>query len=172
MGLSLNKTGVKTFGEIAVKLPKYYFVWVGPINNNPEIDEVLKLDNVFFTGFYDDIREAFYGADVFLNTSWVENQGIPLIEAAVCKLPVVARDLSAFDWIIHERSCYKAKNVNEFVDGIKKIINNPDFKQKIVEKACTDAKEIHDFNKIGEKVEKLYFKAIKIKKIWDLKRNK
>ncbi|GAH12066.1 unnamed protein product, partial [marine sediment metagenome] len=111
VGLSWKKKGVKTFGDIAERLPEYYFVWVGPINKNPEIDEVIKLDNVIFTGFYDDIREAYYGADLFLNTSWVENQGIPIIEAAICKLPVVARDLSAFDWVAHEHSCYKAQDI-------------------------------------------------------------
>jgi glycosyltransferase involved in cell wall biosynthesis len=172
VGLSWKKKGVKTFGEIAEKFPDYYFVWVGPINKNPEIDEVLKLNNVIFTGFYDDIREAYYGADIFLNTSWVENQGIPIIEAAICKLPVVARDLSAFDWVKHEHSCFKAKNVVEFVDGINKIVSNPDFKKKIVENACNDAIKLHDFDKIGEKIEKLYNTAIKIKKIWDRKRNR
>jgi len=172
VGLSWKKKGVRTFGEIAEKFPEYYFVWVGPINKNPEIDEVIKLDNVIFTGFYNDIREAYYGADLFLNTSWVENQGIPLIEAAICKLPVVARDLSAFDWIVHEYSCYKAKNMAEFVDGISKIVSNSNFRKKIVENACDDAMELHDFDKIGEKIEKLYIKAIKVKKIWDHKRNK
>ncbi|NVM18141.1 MAG: glycosyltransferase family 4 protein [Candidatus Lokiarchaeota archaeon] len=172
VGLSWKKKGVKVFGEIASKFPEYYFVWVGPISKNPEIDEITKIDNVIFTGFYNDIREAYYGADLLLNTSWVENQGIPLIEAAICKLPVVARDLSAFDWIVHEYSCYKAKNLAEFIEGINKIVSNSNFKKNIVENAYKDAVKLHDFEKIGEKIEKLYIKAIKVKKIWDHKRNK
>lgn len=172
VGLSWKKKGVKTFGEIAEKFPEYYFVWVGPINKNPEIDEVIKLDNVIFTGFYNDIREAYFGADLFLNTSWVENQGIPIIEAAICKLPIVARDLSAFDWVVHEHSSYKAKDMAEFIDGINKIVSNSNFRKKIVENAYEDAMKLHDFDKIGEKIEKLYVKAIKVKKIWDHKRNK
>ena len=172
VGLSWKKKGVKAFGEIAKKFLEYYFVWVGPINKNPEIDEVIKLDNVIFTGFYNDIREAYYGADLFLNTSWVENQGIPIMEAAICKLPVVARDLSAFDWIVHEYSSYKAKNKAEFVNGISKIVSNSNFRKKIVENAYVDVMELHDFDKISEKIEKLYIKAIKVKKIWDHKRNK
>lgn len=172
VGLSWKKKGVKTFGEVASHFPEYYFVWVGPINKNPEIDEAIKLDNVIFTGFYDDIREAYYGADLFLNTSWVENQGIPIIEAAICKLPIVARDLTAFDWVSHQQSCYKANNVPEFVEGINKIVTDPNFRKKITENACRDAIEIHDFKKIGKKIENLYEKAIKVKKIWDRKRNK
>ncbi|TFF86472.1 MAG: glycosyltransferase, partial [Promethearchaeota archaeon] len=87
VGLSWKKKGVDTFSEIAKNFPDYYFVWVGPINKNPDIEEAIKLKNVIFTGFYPDIREAYFGADLFLNTSYVENQGIPLIEAAICKLP-------------------------------------------------------------------------------------
>ncbi|GAH72086.1 unnamed protein product, partial [marine sediment metagenome] len=60
----------------------------------------------------------------------------------------------------------------EFVDGISKIVSNSNFRKKIVENACDDAMELHDFDKIGEKIEKLYIKAIKVKKIWDHKRNK
>jgi len=172
VGLSWKRKGVKTFGDVAKEFPEYFFIWVGPINNNPEIDEAIKLDNVIFTGFYDDIREAFYGADLFINTSWVENQGIPLIEAAICKLPIVARDLSAFDWIHHDYSCYKTEDVGDYVKGINKILSDSSYRKKIIENAYNDAIELHDFNKIGEKVEKLYNKAIKIKNIWDRKRNK
>ena len=172
VGLSWKKKGVDTFGKIAKALPEYYFVWVGPINKNPDIEEALLLENVIFTGFYDDIREPYYGADVFLNTSRVENQGIPLIEAAICKLPIVAKNLPAYDWVVHDESCIKAEKIEEFIDGIEKILSDNKFRDKIVNNANMIAIEIHDFNKIGDKVEALYQKAIKIKKIWDKRRNK
>ncbi|MFX0179036.1 MAG: glycosyltransferase, partial [Candidatus Hodarchaeota archaeon] len=161
-----------TFSNIAKSLPNYYFIWVGPINKNPDIDEALKLKNVVFTGFYDDIREAYYGSDLFLSTSLNENQGIPLIEAAICKLPIVARDIPVYDWIEHNYSCCKAKTIDEFIDSIKKIMSNIDFKAKIINNAYNRAAELHDFNKIGNKIEELYKRAIIIKKIWNTKRNK
>ena len=171
VGLSWKKKGVDLFGEIAKALPDYYFVWVGPINNNPDIEKALMLKNVIFTGFYDDIREPYYGADVFLNTSRVENQGIPLIEAAICKLPIVAKDLPAYDWVVHDESCIKAEKPGEFINGIQKILSDNNFRDKIIKNANKIAIDIHDFNKIGDKVEALYEKAIRIKKIWDKKRN-
>ena len=167
VGLSWKKKGVDTFSKIAKALPNNYFVWVGPINKNPDIDDALKLKNVIFTGFYDDIREPYYGANVFLNTSRVENQGIPLIEAAVCGLPIVAMNLPAYDWVEHEYSCYKAVNNEDFIIGIKKILNDENFCKKIVNNAQKKAIELHDFNKIGEKVETLYKRAIKLKKAKD-----
>ncbi|MBN1802884.1 MAG: glycosyltransferase family 4 protein [Candidatus Lokiarchaeota archaeon] len=167
VGLSWKKKGVDTFSEIARAFPDYYFVWVGPINKNPDIEEALKLKNVIFTGFYDDIREPYYGADVFLNTSRVENQGIPLIEAAICKLPIVAKDLPAYDWVENDVSCLKANETNEFIEAIEKITSNEQLRVKIANKAREIALEIHDFKKIGQKVEDLYKKAIRIKKIHD-----
>jgi len=172
VGLSWKKKRVDIFGRIATFFPEYYFVWVGPINKNPDIEEALKLKNVIFTGFYDNIREAYYGADLFLNTSSVENQGIPLIEAAICKLPIVASDLPAYDWVEHNESCYKAKQLEEYIKGIKKIISNFDFRDKIIKNAYAKAVELHDFSKIGERIEVLYNKAKLIKKIWDHKRQK
>jgi len=170
VGLSWKKKGVDTFSEIAKQFPEYYFVWVGPINKNPDIVEALKLNNVIFTGFYPDIREAYYGADLFLNTSYVENQGIPLIEAAICKLPIVARDLPAYDWVHHDYSCFKANNLDEFIAGIKNLINNNEKRSQYISNAYQDAVELHDFKKIGEKIERLYLKALRIKEIWDKKR--
>ncbi|MFX1275470.1 MAG: glycosyltransferase family 4 protein [Promethearchaeota archaeon] len=167
VGLSWKKKGVDTFSKIAKALPKHYFIWVGPINNNPDIDEALKLKNVIFTGFYDDIREPYYGADIFLNTSRVENQGIPLIEAAVCRLPIVAMNLPAYDWIEHDISCIKAEKIEDFMSGIEKLLKDKDFRIKIVDNAQKKAIELHDFNKIGEKIEFLYKRAIKLKKAKD-----
>lgn len=169
VGLSWKKKGVDTFGKIAQALPNYYFVWIGPIKKNSDMDKVLKLKNVIFTGFYDDIREPYYGADLFLNTSRNENQGIPLIEAAICQLPIVASDLPAYDWVKHDESCYKAKGVDDFIAGIQKILSDANFKNKLIQNAYKNAVEMHDFKKIGDKIEDLYRRAILIKKVWDRK---
>ncbi|MGV9197555.1 MAG: glycosyltransferase family 4 protein [Promethearchaeia archaeon] len=169
VGLTWKRKGVDTFGKIAAALPDYWFVWVGPINKNPDIEIVRKLENVIFTGFYDDIREPYYGADVFLNTSYAENQGIPLIEAAICRVPLVTSDLPAYDWIDHKTHCYKADSVEEYVSGIQKIIDDDQFRETLVQNAYKKAIEVHDFKKIGEKVERLYRKAQKIKEIKDQK---
>ncbi len=172
VGLSWKKKRVDIFGEIARALPNYYFIWVGPKSKNPDIEKALQLKNVIFTGYYEDIREPYYGADLFLNTSDVENQGIPLIEAAICKLPIVASDLPAYDWIENNEGCIKAKEVSQFIEGIIKIMADSEFKNKIIDNAYKAAVELHDFNKIGDKIISLYNRALKIKQIWDKKRTK
>lgn len=164
VGLSWKKKGVDIFGKIAKHFPNYYFVWVGPINKNPDIAIVSELENVIFTGFYEDIREAYYGADLFLNTSRVENQGIPLIEAAICRVPIVAANLPAFDWIEDQKECIKTEKIEDYVNAIKKIFSNVSFREKIIENAYRKAVKLHDFKKIGDKIEELYKRAKLLKK--------
>ncbi|TFF92718.1 MAG: glycosyltransferase [Promethearchaeota archaeon] len=172
VGLTWKRKRVDIFGKVAERFPNYYFVWVGPINDNPDVEDVSKLDNVIFTGFYDDIREPYYGSDVLLVPTDEENLCLPLIEASLCKLPVVARDIPAFDWLEHEISAYKGNELEDFIEGIKKIIKTREFKQKLVENACETAKNKHDFSETVDTIEDYFNKALLIKKIWDRKRRK
>lgn len=165
VGLSWKKKGVDKFALIAKQIPNYFFVWVGPISNNPDIQIAKRLKNVIFTGFYKDIREPYFGSDLFLNTSRVENQGIPLIEAAICELPIIASDLPAYDWLENGRSGIKASTIPEYIDAIYKVMNNPKFSENLVKNAREIAIELHDFSKIGNRIESLYRKAIKRKEI-------
>ncbi|MHA1845252.1 MAG: glycosyltransferase family 4 protein [Promethearchaeota archaeon] len=170
VGLTWKKKGVDTFMVLAKHFPNYYFVWVGPLSKNPDIEKASKLKNLIFTGYYRDIREAYYGADLFLNTSRVENQGIPLIEAAICELPIIASDLPAYDWIENGLSGIKAKTIKEFVDGIQKLMNDESLARNLSLHARQKAIELHDFSKIGEKIEQLYLRALKIKELRNKKK--
>jgi len=171
VGLTWKRKRVDIFGEIAKKFPKYYFVWVGPINDNPDVENISKLNNVIFTGFYDDIREPYYGADILLVPTEEENLCLPLIEASLCKLPIVARDIPAFNWLEHNISAYKGINVNDLVNGIKKIIKKRSFREKIIKNACETAKNKHDFSETVDTIENYFKKALLIKKIWDKREN-
>jgi 1,2-diacylglycerol-3-alpha-glucose alpha-1,2-galactosyltransferase len=167
VGLIWKRKRVDTFGEVAKKLPNYYFVWVGPLENEPDIEEIAKLDNVIFTGFYDDIREPYYGSDVLLCTSEEENLCLPLIEASLCNLPVVARDIEVFKWLTHNKSAFKGDNAEDFVDGINRILSKSEYRKNLINNACKRAKEQHDFRNTVDMIEKYFKKAIKIKQIWD-----
>ena len=56
--------------------------------------------------------------------------------------------------------------------GIKKVLSNLNYRKLLIDHAYNDAVKLHDFNKIGEKIELLYLKAIRVKKIWEYKQNK
>ena len=169
VGLIWKRKRVDTFGKVAKGLPNYYFVWVGPLENDPDIEDVSKIDNVIFTGYYDDIREPYYGADVFLCTSEEENLCLPLIEASLSNLPIVARDIEVFNWLEHDYSAYKGENAQDFIEGIKLILSDSNYKKKLIKHANQKAKELHDFNNTVDTIEKYFKKALQIKRIWDSK---
>lgn len=163
VGFTWRRKGVDQFYKCAKDLIDYWFVWVGPKKENFYVKQALSLENCIFTGYYDNICEPYYGADVLLFPSYVENQGIPLMEAAVCKLPIVARDIEPFNWLIHNKSCYKAYHHSEFLTGIEKILHDSAFRNKIIKNAYALTDKLHNFKNIGNKIENLYKRAIKIK---------
>ncbi len=165
VGYTWQRKGPKEFYKCAKDLPDYWFVWVGPIKDYVK-KNIPPLKNCIFTGFYENICEPYYGSDMLLFPSYIENQGIPLMEAAVCKLPIVARDIEPIDWLIHNKSCIKAKTHSEFVAGIEKILNENTFSEKIMKNAYVITDELHNFEKIGNRIEVLYRKAIKIKELF------
>jgi len=85
------------------------------------------------------------------------------MEAAVCKLPIVARDIEPFNWLIHNESCCKAYHHNEFLSGIEMLLHDSTFRNKIIKNAYALTDKLHNFKKIGDKIENLYKRAIKIK---------
>jgi 1,2-diacylglycerol-3-alpha-glucose alpha-1,2-glucosyltransferase len=165
VGYTWKKKGPDEFYKCAKNLSDYWFVWVGPIKENIYVKKASLLENCIFTGYYDNICEPYYGADILLFPSYMENQGIPLMEAAVCKLPIVARDIEPFNWLVHNESCYKAHNHEEFITGIEKILQNSIFKNKIIQNAYKLTEKLHNFKKIGEIIENLYAKAVKLKNL-------
>lgn len=164
VGYTWERKGPEEFWKCAKELPEYWFVWVGPIKDFAKTLPPLK--NCIFTGFYKNICEAYYGADLLLFPSLVENQGIPLMEAAICNLPIVTRGIEPIDWLIHDESCVKAKSHKEFINGIEKIFNDSTFREKITKNAYSVTEKLHNFKKIGDKVEKLYYRAIKLKNLY------
>jgi glycosyltransferase involved in cell wall biosynthesis len=164
VGYTWERKGPDEFWQCAKKLPDYWFVWVGPIKDFAKTLPPIK--NCIFTGFYDNICEPYYGADLLLFPSFAENQGIPLMEAAICNLPILARDIEPIDWLIHNESCIKAKTHEEFINGIEKILSDATFREKITKNAHSVTDKLHNFEKIGDRVEKLYYRAIKLKNLY------
>lgn len=154
VGLYLERKGILDFIALATRLPEYKFIWFGYTNPKlvpPKIREALKtkLPNLVFAGYVepDILKGAYSGADLYIFPTLEETEGIPLLEAATCKINTIIRDIPVFeDWIKNEE-VYKAKNIDEFENLIKQILENklPDLKENAYQKAKT--KEISNVGK-------------------------
>jgi 1,2-diacylglycerol-3-alpha-glucose alpha-1,2-glucosyltransferase len=158
VGLIFLRKGIKTFKAVAKKLPNLKFIWIGQKLNtlfiNPfEISKVLSNlpNNLKFLGFVDDIVAAHSGADIFLFPSYVENQGIAVLEAAACKKPLILRSLPVYENIIHKKNCFKAGTVKEFVRYVSLLSENQRLRKKFGNSAYGIAKK----NNIEFSVKKL-----------------
>lgn len=131
IGLYIKRKGILDFVELARRLPEYKFIWFGysPLWASPrEIKKAVhtKLPNLYFAGYVESsvIKSALSGADLYLFPTLEETEGIPIIEALTSKIPTLIRDIPVFEEYEENKVVYKAKDLDDFEDKIKKIIEH------------------------------------------------
>ena len=168
VGLYIERKGIVDFVELAKRLPEYKFIWFGssPLAASPKNvrDAVnTKLDNLCFAGYVEPeiLRGAYSGCNLYLFPTLEETEGIPIIEACAAKIPALIRDIPVFsEWLVDGVNVYKAKNLDEFEDKIKKIIEGelPNLTDEGY-KVAVD----RDIKKIGKKLIEIYKKVLEEK---------
>lgn len=161
IGLYIERKGIVDFVELAKRLPEYKFIWFGysPVaaaTNDVKRAVNTKLDNLTFAGYVeqDIIKEALNGCDIYLFPTYEETEGIPIIEACACKTTAIIRDIPIFnDWLEDSVNVYKAKNIDEFEEKIRKIINKE--LPPLGDAAYLVAKS-KDIKKVGEQLKLVY----------------
>lgn len=157
VGLVIPRKGIKTFLKMAERFPENKFIWYGKIYNSlmvKALPETLP-DNVKFTGYADDAVASFNSLDIFLFPSHEENQGMAIIEAAAIGLPILVRDIGAYEgWLIHDENCLKAKNDEEFNSYLDMLIKDDKLRRRLGENAKIMAENERN-EKQAEKLNKI-----------------
>ena len=165
IGLYIERKGIVDFVELAKRLPEYKFIWFGysPLSaatKNVRDAVNTKLDNLVFAGYVEqkEIVNAMNGCDLYLFPTLEETEGIPIIEACACKANALIRDIPIFEeWLEDGVNVYKAKDLDEFEDKIKKILNKelPPLGEKAYEVA-----KMRDIKKVGEQLKEVYTEVL------------
>ena len=161
VGLYIERKGIVDFVKLAKRLPEYKFIWFGYSPLSAATKEVrdavnTKLDNLLFAGYVEqkEIVDAMNGCNLYCFPTLEETEGIPIIEACACKTPAIIRDIPVFDeWLEDGKNVYKAKDLDEFEEKIKKIINGD--LPYLGEEAYKVATE-RDIKIIGKQLRKVY----------------
>ena len=165
IGLYLKRKGILDFVELAKRLPEYKFIWFGYLDLKlvpKEIKDAVntKLDNLYFAGYVDNslICEALQSCDLYLFPTLEETEGIPIIEALSAGAPTLVRDIGVFDYLKNDKEVYKAKNIDEFEDKIKKIIN-----KELPDITSQGIKAVHDMDikEVAKKLKNIYETTLK-----------
>jgi len=129
VGFYFERKGIVDFVETARRMPELTFIWFGytakialKIAVRQALDDLPP--NVILPGYVRGpiIEGAFSDADAFLFPSFEETEGIVVLEALASKCPVVVRDIGAFiPWLVSEKNCLKANDVDGFVKALKRV---------------------------------------------------
>ena len=131
VGHYIERKGVLEFVEMARKLPEVQFLWFGYTDSRlipAKIQKAIETApaNVLFPGYVapQELRCAYAGSDLFCFMSHEETEGIVVLEALACKIPVLVRDIPVYaDWLADGVNVYKASDTDEFVSTARDMLN-------------------------------------------------
>ena len=130
-GHLIRRKGIFDFLELASKMPDILFIWFGGGNRlliPPDVRRAVKAktQNVIFAGGVgaQELKEAYCGADAFVHFSYEETEGIVVLEALACKVPVIVRRIPVYDgWLQEEVHVQKASETEEFQCCIRELVS-------------------------------------------------
>ncbi|MEG2222420.1 MAG: glycosyltransferase [Oscillospiraceae bacterium] len=131
VGHYIARKGLPDFVALARELPDIRFFWFGYTNLNlvpAEIREAIQHapSNLSFPGYVnrEELRNAYCGCDLFAFLSHEETEGIVVLEALACGIPVLVRDIPVYeDWLEDGVSVYKAQDLIGFRDRLEGILS-------------------------------------------------
>lgn len=137
VGQKTPRKGIYDFFEVAKKVKNAVFIWIGGFPYyiiSKDYKKIKKLEknkpsNVILPGFLEDIVEAYSGSDLFFAPTYNETFGLTQLEALSCNLPVITRDQPVFREVYGDK-ILKGNNNIEFVELIKKLIEDKDLRKK------------------------------------------
>ena len=117
--------------ELARRMPEAKFLWFGytdpkliPTPVQQAIDGAP--ENLTFAGFVDQehLCDAYCGADSFAFLSLEETEGIVVLEALACEIPILLRDIPVYDgWLVSGKNVYMSDDLDGFQRTLTAMLN-------------------------------------------------
>ncbi|OKP99040.1 glycosyltransferase family 4 protein [Paenibacillus sp. P46E] len=134
--------------ELVKKSPKVKLLIVGGGPYLNTLKEQVKnqnlVNNVIFAGMVhsENVYKYYKMAEIFVNASTSETQGLTYLEALSCGCPVVCRYDPCIDGVIEQgKNGYSYLKKDEFVDFITEILSDADLRNHMSEEAMRKANE-------------------------------
>ena len=160
-GHLIRRKGILDFLKLASVMPEAVFIWFGGGNwwaVPGEIKRAVrkKTENVIFAGYVEprELRAAYCGADAFVFFSYEETEGIVVLEALACEIPVVVRNIPVYDgWLQEGVHVMKASSVESFRQKISRIFSEDCLSMR---KRGRSLAEKHSLSQTGNKLKQIY----------------
>jgi glycosyltransferase involved in cell wall biosynthesis len=115
---------------------------------------------VHFTGHVEDVAEAYASGDIFFFPSFVENEGIAILEAAASGKPLLLRDAECFEGrFTHGVNCLKGATADEFADMINELATDDTLSERLSAGALAVA-QAHSLEVVGSRLREIYSELV------------
>lgn len=133
---------LKFFAMALQEIPELTFLVVGDGPDKQHLEKLAKElgieKNMVFTGMVNpkEVQKYYQLADVFVNASTSETQGLTYIEAAANGLPLLCRkDPCLTDVVKDGINGYEYTNFDEFMEYLNDILKNPEWRKNASEQS-------------------------------------
>lgn len=109
------------------------------------------------------IPEYLHNADIFIRPSLSEGMGNSFIEAMAAGLPVIATPVGGIVDFLHDGETglfCEVNNPRSIAGQVKKLIDNPELKNKLIETASRMVKEKYDWDLVAKNMKDRVFENI------------
>ena len=159
-GHLIHRKGIEDFLEMAERMPDIIFLWFGAGTNAlilPEIKKAVaeKPENVIFAGFQPSgSAECILRCGCICFFSYEETEGIVVLEALSCEIPVIVRDIPVYEgWLTDGEQVRKASNLDSYEQAVRDILyEEPREKVRRRIRAGRALAEEHSMRATGEKL--------------------
>ncbi len=165
VGHLIERKGILDFIELARRMPHVKFIWFG-YTNTSLIPRTIKdaiasaPKNLIFAGYVtkEELRDAYCIADLFAFMSHEETEGIVVLEALACKIPMIVRSIPVYeDWLEDNKNVYKAKSLESFHIKTRAILS------KAIPSLTEEGRKVahsRSISAVGQKLKDIYFKEL------------
>lgn len=165
VGHYMLRKGIDDYISLAKNHPDKTFIWFGRTNRLFVPSKIRRMirkapDNLIFAGYVnsDDLRQAYECCDLFLFLSREETEGIVVLEALSCEIPIVIRDIPVYnEWLSDRSNVYKFRDINKLSDELSNLLETDS--SKITHNGRQTA-EKKNFTAIGKDLTEIYKKML------------
>lgn len=162
-----KEKGILTILETAKSLPKNINLII--IGNGPEENSVIAAtktnENIHYLGYQlkEKVIPLIHGSKLLIQPSFAEGISATLLEAMVCKTPIIASNVGGNKELITNNETgilIEPGNTKELLKKIIEMINNKNLREKISDSAFKEVQK-YDWSNIGKLYLNLYEKLLK-----------
>lgn len=156
---------LRAFRLIGEKFPEAELIVAGFGSEEARLKKLasdLRLKNVEFVGRVEQDRmpEIYDRADVYLNSSVVDNMPLSIIEAFACGLPVVSTDAGGISYIVEDEKnglLVKTEDFENLANKAIRLLENQDLALELIKNA-RDECEKYSAEKVKENWTEIYLR--------------